>query len=162
MRIAARIGPGLLLAVCLWSSLHGAAAAVEQRAPGVVPPMADTSAGERRALIAKELHLSTEEAARFWPVYQRFERDLEAWRERRSRIVAEFGANFDDMSDAMARKLTLERLELDEARCRLMRRYFPQFSGVLPARKLARYYDIEAKIRAAVNAEIAEGIPLTE
>lgn len=81
---------------------------------------------------------------------------------RQTGIQAESGENYDSMSDEVAEKLTVDRLDLDEARCRLMRNYLPQFSKVLPARKVARYYDIEAKIRTAVNAEIAESIPLTE
>jgi hypothetical protein len=125
-------------------------------------PDVDGSADERRALVAHNLRLTASEATGFWPVYSRFERDLAVWRERRQRIVAEFGENYDSMSDEVAQKLTVDRLDLDEARCRLMRSYLPQFSKVLPARKVARYYDIEAKIRAVVNAEIAESIPLTE
>lgn len=112
--------------------------------------------------MAQSLPLTAAEAGKFWPLYERFQRDIVALTEKRRVFIAEFGENYDDMSEAAARKLTLDRLELGEARYRLLRAYLPRFEKVLPPTKLARYYQIEGKIAASVEAGIAEELPLVK
>lgn len=117
---------------------------------------------DRKHLVAQSLPLTAAEAEKFWPLYERFQREITVLTEKRRALIAEFGENYDDMSDAAARKLTLDRLELGEVRCRLLRAYLPRFEKVLPPRKLARYYQIEGKIAASVEAGIAEELPLVK
>jgi hypothetical protein len=114
----------------------------------------------RRRLVADNLPLEPAEAKAFWPLYAHFERDLAALVQRRRGILNRLGEHYDDMGEAVARQITLEYLDYQEARVKLMKAYFPKFEKVLPARKLARFYQIEARIRAAIDAEIAERVPL--
>jgi hypothetical protein len=51
--------------------------------------------------------------------------------------------------------LAIEGSEVD-----LRKSYVSKFEKVLPTAKVARYYQIESKIRAAVKYELASGIPL--
>lgn len=115
---------------------------------------------DRRRVIAENLTLTEAEAKRFWPLYERYERDLFALTEKRRALIGEFAENYDAMTDDMARKIMLDRVQLEIERGQLRRRYVPKFEKVLPVKKLARYYQIESKIRAAVEAGIAEEIPL--
>lgn len=117
---------------------------------------------ERRRLVADHLPLSPAEAARFWPLYEHYQNDLSRVVEQRTEIIAKLGDHYDDMPDAVARQITVDSLELQETRLKLIKSYLPKFAKVLPPRKLARYYQIEARIRAAVDAEIAERIPLIQ
>lgn len=127
-----------------------------------VQALADRYHRERRALIARNLSLTPEEARQFWPVYDRYEQDLQRLTLRRRALIAVFGENYDAMTDAMARKIMNERLDIEDERIRLRRLYLPRFEKILPIRKLARYVQIESKIRAAVEAGIAEELPLIE
>lgn len=115
---------------------------------------------DRKRLIAENLNLTREEAKRFWPLYEQYERDLFALTERRRALIGEFAENYDAMTDEMAKKLMLDRLQLEIERDRLRKHYLPQFEKVLPVKKLARYYQLESKIRAAVEAGIADELPL--
>ena len=54
--------------------------------------------------------------------------------------------------------LLVSEVQRDEVDLR--KSYVPKFSKVLPAGKVARYYQIESKIRTAVKADLASGIPL--
>jgi len=119
-------------------------------------------AQDRRRLVADNLPLAEAEAKAFWPLYARFEQDLSALTQRRRGIINQFGENYDDMTETMAKQITLEQLDYQEARLKLMKAYWPKFDKVLPPKKLARFYQIEARIRAAIDAEIAERIPLIQ
>lgn len=144
--------PALVLGLCLF------AADVLGAAPAEVT--ADAYSEERRRLIAADLPLTETEATRFWPVYERYQAELSQLLQRRRRYIEEYGSYYEEMTDEVAKKLIVESLELEEDLLRLWRHYLPVFEKVLPAKKLARYYQIEGKIRAAVNAEIAERLPL--
>jgi len=115
---------------------------------------------ERRQLIANNLKLTDTEAKGFWPIYDQLEQDIAVLLNKRTHISTEFGQNYDQMTDAAIKKLLMDYLDLEEQRTRLWKLYFEKFEKVLPVKKLARYYQIESKIRAFVDAGIAEEIPL--
>jgi hypothetical protein len=66
------------------------------------------------------------------------------------------------MTDAAANKLVDEAVAIESDRTKLAQSYLPNFKKVLPPPKVARYYQIENKIRAVVNYELAERIPLVK
>jgi len=144
-----------LLAICV----SGAGLAQEQSTDPLAQAT-ETFNQARKRLIADNLQLTASEAARFWPLYEQFEKDLIVLTEKRRALIAEFGENYDQMTDAMARKILTDRLELEEDRLRLMKAYLQRYEKVLPIKKVARYYQIESKIQASVDAGIAEELPL--
>ncbi len=117
---------------------------------------------DRKRLIAMNLSLTEEEAKAFWPLYERFAADLSKWRERRQQHIGLLGENFDNLSEKEARQFIEERLALDEQRLRILRQHYQRLNGKLSARKLATYFQIEAKIHAYVETGIAEHIPLLD
>jgi hypothetical protein len=117
-------------------------------------------AAEKRQLIAQHMQLTSVEASRFWPVYDRYQRELVVVQQRLASLIADYGQNYDQMTDAKARKLLTERLAIEAERVRLMKAYVPKFEAVISVKRVARYYQIENNIRNAVNAELSEALPL--
>ncbi len=66
------------------------------------------------------------------------------------------------MTDALAKKLVSESVAIQEAEAKLLRAYLPKLEKVLPGVKMARYMQIENKIRAVVDYELAANIPLVK
>jgi hypothetical protein len=64
------------------------------------------------------------------------------------------------MTNSTAKKLIDEYLTIETLRLKLAKAYLPEFRKVLPDTKVARYYQIENKINAAIYYEIATKIPL--
>jgi len=62
--------------------------------------------------------------------------------------------------DKTARKLAEEAINVDLEDAKLKKSYMPKLSKVLPGVKVARYIQIENKIRAIVRYELASAIPL--
>jgi hypothetical protein len=61
-----------------------------------------------------------------------------------------------------AKKLLDEMLAIDEAEVQLKKSYVPKLEKVLPQSKVARYLQLETKIRSAIKYELARNIPLIE
>ncbi len=126
--------------------------------PAYLPP---TYADAKR-LVADHLPLTPTEAEQFWPVYERLEQDMNLLAERRKRLMGKFGEHFEAMSEPMAKEIIKEYLDFQESQFKLMQTYLPKFEKILPAKKLLRFYQIELKMRAAVESEIAEHVPLLQ
>jgi hypothetical protein len=104
--------------------------------------------------------LTEAEAAKFWPVYDAYQADLGKIAERTVTLIKNYAASYETMTDEAADKLLTELLGIEKDRVALMQSYRPRFAAVVPARKVSRYYQIENKIRAVINYELADAIPL--
>jgi len=70
--------------------------------------------------------------------------------------------NYETMSDEVAKNLLDDSLSIDSDYQKMRQSYFPKICGVLPDKKVARYYQLESKINAVLEYEMAKRIPLVE
>jgi hypothetical protein len=119
---------------------------------------------DKKLLVAANMSLSEQEAPAFWPVYEAYQKDLGALNERTRKAIESYASayNAGTVPDETAKKLLDEALAIEAAEVDLRKSYVPKFGKVLPAAKVARYYQIENKIRAAIKYELAAGIPLVQ
>ena len=75
---------------------------------------------------------------------------------------AERSAAEAEATDANASRLAKELLAADADEQRLRQRYFGKIVKAIPAKKAARYLQIENKIRAIIKYDIAQGVPLVQ
>jgi hypothetical protein len=97
-------------------------------------------------------------------VYEAYQKEIGDLNQRTLKAIESYADVYNQgtVPDDVAKKLLDEALAIDAAEVDLRKSYVPKFSKVLPAAKVARYYQIESKIRAAIKYEIASGIPLVK
>jgi len=117
---------------------------------------------DKKLLVAENMQLTESEAKAFWPVYQTYQNELFLLRARTARLIKDYADNYDNLTNAKARKLLDEMVNIESLRVKLNKTYLPKFRKALPETKVARYYQIENKINAALYSEFAEKIPLVE
>jgi hypothetical protein len=122
----------------------------------------DTIRANKKALVAANLTLSDEEAAKFWPLYEEYQKKLTAVNDRLVALIKEYTTHFSGMADDQALKLAEQYLAVEEDRVKVRREYLPQFAKVLPGRKVARFLQIENKMDAVVRYDLAEEIPVID
>ena len=120
----------------------------------------DKVRADKKLLVAESMRMTEAEARAFWPVYDAFQADLEKLANRSIALVEYYAANYRTMTDTAATRMIDEHLALERDRAALLQSYRPRFGNVLPPIKVARYYQIENKVRAVVGWELAKGIPL--
>jgi hypothetical protein len=108
--------------------------------------------------------LTEQEDAAFWPVYDAYQKDLDALNTRTKKAIESYATAYNQgtVPDDKAKSLLNEALAIEAAELDMKRSYVSKFEKVLPASKVARYYQIESKIRAAIKAELAGAIPLVK
>ncbi len=117
---------------------------------------------DKKLVVAANMDLTDTESKGFWPVYDEYQADLMALNQRIGKLVFRYADLYNNktMTDDAARTLLDEAIAIEQAEASLKQAYVPKLSAVLPATKVARYIQIENKIRALVRYELADGIPL--
>jgi hypothetical protein len=119
---------------------------------------------DKKLIVASNMELTEAEAKGFWPVYEAYQKDLGAINKRIAAMIKAYAEAYSakTVDNAKAKKLTSDFLSIQSAEVNLIKSYVPKLSKVLPDTKVARYIQIENKIRAAVKYELAEQIPLAQ
>jgi hypothetical protein len=117
---------------------------------------------DKRLVVAEALALTEAEARAFWPVYNAYQSDMVTHYDKMLGLVDQFAKSYDTMTDATSTKLLNDYLALEADHVALLKSYLPRFQKVLPAKKVARLYQVENKIRALVNYDLARQIPLVK
>lgn len=119
---------------------------------------------DKKALVAVNMSLTEKEDKAFWPIYDAYQRDLDQIDLRLARVIAAYADAYNQgpVPNDTAKRLLDEALTIEEAEVTLKRSYAGKLAPVLPAAKVARYLQIETKIRALVRFELADQIPLVK
>ena len=110
------------------------------------------------------MELTESEAKGFWPIYDEYQNDLQKINRRIVGLLESYAADFRDnsLTDDKAKKLIDEAVAIEVAEANLKSTYVPKLSKTLPVKKVARYLQIENKIRALVKYDLAQGVPLVQ
>ena len=119
---------------------------------------------DKKLLVATNMELTESEAKGFWPVYEDYQKGLTAINQRIVKLIESYAADYraNTLTDEKAKKLVDELVAIEQAEAGLKASYVPKLSKVLPQKKVARYLQIENKIRAVVKYSLAEGVPLVQ
>ena len=140
----------------------GALAAAQDKPADDMQILRDKIKADKKLLVATNMELTESEAKGFWPVYEEYQKGLAAINQRIGNLIKSYAADYRAMTDEKAKKLTAEMVAIEKAEAGYKESYVPKLSKVLPPKKVARYLQIENKIRALVKYELAGEIPLVQ
>jgi Spy/CpxP family protein refolding chaperone len=148
-----------LLAAAAWLTAGTVAAQTER---DVIEVMRAQVATNRQALVAENMNLTETEADAFWPLYREFQNERANLADRRVAMLTEFRDNFDSLSEERAKEIINDHVKLEDDFLRLRKRYLPKFRKVLGEKQTMRYLQIENKLEAIIDFELARVVPLAE
>ncbi len=106
------------------------------------------------AYITQQLNLSPEEAQQFWPVYNKYEAEVDAIRKARATELMSAAVNFDQMSDAEVVKVIDNEMTFQEQDISIRKKYISEFKKVLPVKKVALLLRAEQMFKLKLLKEI--------
>jgi hypothetical protein len=124
----------------------------------------DKIKADKKLMVATNMELTESEAKDFWPIYDQYQKDLQKINQRIANVLEDYAVDFrgKSLTDEKAKKLIDEAVAIEQAEANLKSTYAPKLSKVLPVKKVARYLQIENKIRAVVKYDLAQGVPLVQ
>jgi hypothetical protein len=149
-------------------TLAAAAPALAQTAPSGSTTNMDILVAKLKAdkklLMAQTVGLTDAEGKAFWPIYDACQAEQEGINKRLAAAIGGYAKEYNagTMTDAKASALTTESFAVEEALLASKKACAAKLNGVIPATKIARYVQVENKIRAQINYELAAAIPFVQ
>jgi hypothetical protein len=119
---------------------------------------------DKKSIVTKYMELTDSEAKNFWPVYEDYQKDLQKINERLQAMLQSYAADYRNKSltDEKAKKLVDEWIALEQDEVKQRKAFAPKVLKALPAKKAARYLQIENEYRLLIKYDLAATVPLAQ
>lgn len=114
----------------------------------------------RADLMAKNMSLTAEQAAKFWPVFEAYQKEQNAIMDEHLRGIQNYWENVDTLDDAAALSFMKAHLDRDAKMTALRQKWLGEFQKVLPTKLAVRAMQIDRRLSLMTQMEIAARIPL--
>ena len=115
---------------------------------------------QKRLVVMENMEFTEEEAAAFWPVYDKHQEELFQVNQRGAKLILAYASVYQTLTDEQAVKLVAEYYDIQDDRLTVMKKMAVDVGKVLPGKKAFRYLQVEAKLSAIGRYELAKEIPL--
>ena len=115
---------------------------------------------DRRNIVRANMLLTETESARFWPLYDEYRAERQKIGDRRVRLITDFLAQQNAMSEDEARVLANQDFAIEKDTGELKAKWYKKMTKVLSERTVARFFHIDGKLDAAADLALAANIPL--
>jgi len=123
----------------------------------IVRSMAET---ERKAIVAGNMSFTSEEAEKFWAVYNEYREEARKVGDKRVKVIRDLAKEFETLDDERAEQLLREVLDFQADRVKLRKSYVKKFNKVIAPKKTVRFFQIDSKLDAIIDFALATEIPL--
>src|SRR6478736_1839824 len=115
---------------------------------------------EKKALVAQFLALKNEDAAKFWPLYDKYELERSELNTRRIKLIDTYATKYESMDDASTDALVKESAAIQKKEVALREKYYGTVKKSVSTNVAARFYQIEDAINVGVRMELFSQIPM--
>lgn len=115
---------------------------------------------DKKGIVERNMGLTPDEAKKFWPIYDQYQKDLAAPQSTYNRAVLDYVNSEKSITDANAKRIVGDIQGAQEAEAKLRKSTFEKLEKAIGAKKAARYLQLENKMDAVLKYEAAAAIPL--
>lgn len=119
-------------------------------------PIRERIRSERVAFITERLALTSDEAQRFWPVYNQFTDQLEEVKKQQRENRKTTNDKLAVLNDKEVERLLQEELNSQQQMVDLQRRYQVELAKVIPVKKIAMLYKAEHDFKITLLRKMRE------
>lgn len=118
----------------------------------------------RKEILQDEIRFTEEEAADFWPLYERYQATLQTVRDRYAEMLVDYINSYraGTVTEARASRLVDDYLDIEADILDIKKRFVGDFREILPARKAARFYQLENKMEVDMQYQLSMIVPLID
>ena len=114
----------------------------------------------RADILAKNMTLTADQAAKFWPVFNAYQKEQNQIIEAQLRDIKKYVESYDTLSDAGALALIQAHFARDAKMNALRQKWLGEFQKVLPTKLAVRAMQIDRRLSLAAQMEVTSRIPL--
>lgn len=116
--------------------------------------------GSRADIISKNLTLTSEQAAKFWPMFEQYQKEQNVIMDDQLKSIQRYVESYDSLDDTAALGLINAHVERDARMSALRQKWVGEFRKVLPTKTVVRVMQIDRRLSLVHQVEFAARIPL--
>ena len=117
---------------------------------------------KRKQLVAANLRLTEAEAAKFWPVYDQYIKELVTINDKKFGLIQKYAENYGQMTDFESLLFIRNWLDSDIATTQLRQKYVTIVSKVLDGKKTATFFQLDRRIAMMLELQVSSQMPLVQ
>jgi hypothetical protein len=117
---------------------------------------------DRKIILLGNMTFTADESAGFWPAWNEYRADVSANGDRKLALIKDFAANYENMTDQKANELMTDHFSIEMQNLVIKQNFARNISKFMPAQKVMRVIQIENKLDAAIDLQLAAEIPLAK
>jgi len=117
---------------------------------------------DKVSILTQLMDLGPDQAAKFWPVYNEYDKELVKLADERIALIRLYAENYSALSDEMATKIAMGAMDIEARRLEMRKQYFQRVSQALTAKDAARWLQIETQIEKLIDLQILASLPIVD
>ncbi len=117
---------------------------------------------DRQVIIMGNMSFSSDESAEFWPAWKQYRAAVSANSDRTLALIKDFAANYESMTDQKASELMTDSFSIQMQDIVIKQQFAKKIGMFMSAQKVMRVIQIENKLDAAIDLQLASEIPLAK
>jgi hypothetical protein len=138
------------------------AAAPAQTVDAAIEQLRKDTRAEKADIISGSMGFTATQAASFWPLYKKYEEAQKAVGDEKVALIKDYAANAGSISEAKATEMVGRLQGIEDKSLAAKHAFIKSLQGVLPAKQVARYFQVENRIQMLADLGLATQIPLVE
>ena len=115
---------------------------------------------EKKKIIAMNVPLTETEAIAFWPIYDSYVAAMSKNYDEFYCVIKDYAANQKTLTDAQALSMVKRWSDIQVKLAQTKQRYVPQFEKAVAGKKAALFFQIDRRLYALMDLQIASEVPL--
>ena len=115
---------------------------------------------EKKKILAENVPLTETEATKFWPVYDQYAADMSKHYDEFYALIKEYAANQKTLTDEQAISILKKWSDIQVDVAQTRQKWVPLIEKVIPGRKAAHFFQIDRRLYALMDLQVASQIPL--
>lgn len=115
---------------------------------------------DRAQIMAKGLTLDAQQAAKFWPLFETYQKEQGLIVDAQSKALKEYADNFKTLADADATAYINSLLERDQKMHDLRVKWLKKFTEAVGAKSAASAIQLDRRLSNIVQVQLSSRIPL--
>ena len=153
----------LIVAASAWSADPPKAQPATVTTPDTDKTVAEFRAelmAKRADVMAKGLTLTSEQAAKFWPLFDQFQKEQDKVVQEQIDATEAYAKNFDHLTDESAMAYVNALLDRDLKMHDLRVKWLTKFKTVVPVAMAARAIQLDRRLGNITQVQLSQRIPL--
>ncbi len=117
---------------------------------------------DKHTIIDAAMALEPADKAKFWGIYDGYEKELTALWDARLANIKKYAENYDNMTDSVADQLAATALKNDQRRNALLQKVYGQMKSSLGSKNAARFLQVENTLNQLMGLQVNANLPLLQ